>query len=783
MRYTLVEDSRGTPYALFGVNFELMQWIWETAGSERSGAGKALCVHEDYQGPSGRKRLIDDMLLILGGGLGHDFQKAESFLEKHWHAHPQMGPYPWLGLLAEYQAGGVFHRGYRDHVAHQLKTYLLGLYLFDKCERIHQAVIGEIDNDCDRETDSVQEFRLRWLAAALAHDVGYIIENEQFVASGAGSDGPSYVQVVAELERTLKYPLARSRRQSQDTSFQKRHSLLSEEINARYPELIGFSRISHLPFCSTLKKQPRTAWAVLEPRTKHAGVWTGSNTIKDYYKFTEGHPNRFGAQYPDHGVASALILLRSWCAYANHLQQLVDAQKNRTTVQRLAENEFQWLASTTPSQWVCPKTIYAAASAMALHNIDPRSYVKGDSSNAKQSERSSGSWITDFISRLNIALDSSSGQTPLALAFLLRLCDSLQAWDRQKFRPLKSGEHLLESRDFDLTVKNNKIWIYYRGEGNDQFKTLRGDLGIALVETQVDDLVAHDDSDDNGFEFVEVFGGKKKLKSWKPTTPPVSQALFEPDEELDGKLRSLANGGRVQIGACGKPLQGPCPVRAQALHSLAEHARIGSDALLVTLVSQYLFDASNAAHALRNAEPDIIAGRLTALHRAAAYVTGLFAKPARRRASRDAAPTAASRCRDFLAHRDPQDPVKGKRAEMVQQAIWRVIKLFGDDCGQESKRKKYTKKLTVEPMASLLLILSVHGREVVNALWMLMEKRTSDVASEIVAEGLLAKEQVAKEANPVTLGGYINDRISQFPHNCDKAPRLWRRIDDEGDAA
>lgn len=771
LKYAIVNDNRGVPYILFGVNVELMRWVCTTVDSGL--AAEALRAGGRYEGGQGKKDLIDHMLLILGGGLGHDFQMAERFMEEHWHAHPQLGPYPCSGLLAKCQAAGVFHSGYRDHVSHQLKTYLLGLYVFDNCTTIQKAVLNEIGRDRENPRAAKQEFCLRWLATALAHDAGYILENAAADPSRDASDGAAlYKQVLKEFGAVVKYPLARSHKELENDDYRSAHTDLADEIDAKEHSITSWQSLCCLPRYSDGKNATKhgrgKAWTILQEGTRASGLGlTDENTIKDYYDFTRKYATNYGERVADHGVTSALLLLRAWYAWSDFLGFL--EQREHQEIGSLNRPFFGWVKDSDRSDWRHAQTIEMAAAAIALHNIDSRRYTKGSLA---------GEWGPLFRTRLDIALTATPKRQPLALAFLLRLCDTLQDWDRQKFRPLEQRERLLESKAFSLKADDGGVHVFYGGGADAQFKNLIEGLKIALVEDQVDNLVRQDTGERTEYVRFHFPGGQEKPAEPDPDELPDPAEL---DEGLQQKFRSLSGGRPVAIGVCGSPPRKRCPVRTQAINSLAENARIGSEVHLAGAVLQCLCDATEAAKLLVSRDQaggGHIATWLLKLHVAAVRLERLFVDPDEKKRPDDTKLLRPPhKCRLFLRHRAAFVSDAEDKAKEIQTAIWGFLKLFGKVPANSAKRSGFAKSLHSEPLWTHLNILIGDGPDFIMALKMAVDKRTIGVSKAITMTPL-GNEPVAPDAKE--LGGYIADRIQAFPHNDDRIAGIWRSANQGG---
>jgi hypothetical protein len=123
---------------------------------------------------------------------------------------------------------------------------------------------------------------------------------------------------------------------------------------------------------------------------------------------------------------------------------------------------------------------------MALHNIEGKIWDIGDAA-------SSGLTLGNF----RVHLTTPAKQAPLA--FLLRLVDTLQDWDRPRFRPLKDGERpALTDQDISITASGGKLRLHFPADKaftepatnpKSQYSKARAALTDSLQEDAVERLV------------------------------------------------------------------------------------------------------------------------------------------------------------------------------------------------------------------------------------------------------------------------------------------------------
>ena len=131
------------------------------------------------------------------------------------------------------------------------------------------------------------------------------------------------------------------------------------------------------------------------------------------------------------------------------------AQRNKSTRPQGTElsilPELRKLATT-----LCANTteeiVRAAAAAMALHNITPKDWDRVHKDGLLQAGFNMGAF--------RIHLTDHDHRTPLA--FLLGLVDTLQDWDRPRFRAPKSEDELiLTDQDMSITAKDGRLLLYF----------------------------------------------------------------------------------------------------------------------------------------------------------------------------------------------------------------------------------------------------------------------------------------------------------------------------------
>ena len=89
-------------------------------------------------------------------------------IQNIWKQLVPFGPYQLIDLLSEFEFDRKFYSGHRDHVTHQLKVFLLGLYIYENCSEIKKCI--------NEKHGGHEGFLLRWVLCSLFHDLGYVFE-------------------------------------------------------------------------------------------------------------------------------------------------------------------------------------------------------------------------------------------------------------------------------------------------------------------------------------------------------------------------------------------------------------------------------------------------------------------------------------------------------------------------------------------------------------------------------------------------------------------------------
>ena len=351
---------------------------------------------------------------------------------KLWGSYPQFGPLPPFELLREFEHENVYYKNYRDHTTHLIFTCFLGLYIYENNDAIKNSFSDPIKNfKIDLPEDQV--FVLLWMLSSLYHDIGYLLEN--YSIYDPGSD--VFCKFQNKIDQLLRNPLAYTpclniKNSTENTCYSKCKKLrfsqkvfdsifdiVGNETNLKY--LKSASDSSNLTFIKEI------------------------NGIEKYLELTKTIPlkSRADKVFIDHGIGSALLLLYIWFNFREHIECVA---KNKQALKYFKCSEL--IIDLNRNIKLFEQIVKIAAQAISLHNIDKFSWQEEDFSRAE-------------IDASSFVISYNDNNLLMPLAFLLRICDELHVWDRPYFRPPSSKDDVLYSKDLNIIVRNNGIFLRF----------------------------------------------------------------------------------------------------------------------------------------------------------------------------------------------------------------------------------------------------------------------------------------------------------------------------------
>ena len=329
---------------------------------------------------------LDYEKLSLALGQNDDKRYESSFflMLAIWQNHPELGLAPDYKLLSEKEYGGEYYSRYRDHTTHMFKVFLLGLYLYEKSETIRRSIEAKDFTETD--------FLNVWILTALYHDIGYIIETEDGCWDSNSGKG-----VILRFNEHLAHPMSCLYPDVMDHGTEE---AIQTEAHVSIRKADGQFSIRNKIDC----------FRGIGPIVKLSPE-TNSNPVEGYYEYASS--KHIGRIFYDHGIVSACILLYACDATCDYMYELKNKRVSLYTNQEEKLNKFLDFSEKYKG---FAKT---AAQAIGLHNIQKN----WDETEIKNMKLLYGVTISSFC----------IPQQDLPIAYLLRVCDELQCWDRRSF--------------------------------------------------------------------------------------------------------------------------------------------------------------------------------------------------------------------------------------------------------------------------------------------------------------------------------------------------------------
>lgn len=359
---------------------------------------------------------------------------AVDFIRQVWGAFPVLGPIPPVKLLQDFEYDRKFYSNYRSHVSHAAEVFLLGLYLYENNWTIRKETADYLRKAGGENPDKT--FLLVWTGTSLFHDIGYLLEN-----AGAVVGAETEAEICKNLSDIFSCLL------SVTPYFKDSITPAREEQIIRDNEIFTkqIKRISDLESSGTFLK---LGYLGNDSNLNYYCDTLSSNAVKEYYDYARKTAPKGRTAFRDHGIGSALILDKIWTAYKQELEALMEKHRNVDAhMMKLIEAVNSKMENTEPFMNII-------LGAIALHNIDKEIWIPDDAIR-------NGIQLEQF----QIYLKDKEPYKALPIAFLLRLCDELQSWDRPRFRAPETGDVNTGNKDVHISADSGRIYVSYDADG------------------------------------------------------------------------------------------------------------------------------------------------------------------------------------------------------------------------------------------------------------------------------------------------------------------------------
>lgn len=307
--------------------------------------------------------------------------------------------------LKDFENRREFYRAYREHVVHQWRVFILGLYLLEAMPTIKESLQYKFGEE------SIEV----WAVTALCHDIGYLMERGDINKN-------EYADEIIKLLNSLE-------------SNEAGLPVFCPELNL--DDLLQVEREDIIRWAN-IREYSMQSWKQLFQERDKGNCWKlgelDSNILKieDYYKLTTNLKTKDGHRpcFVDHGIASAAILFHLMERKEYWIEQVGNLEDYQYVRKRKYMKRENW---------------YQACHAIALHNVRPDIWDHNEA-------------FLHYKIKLNTF---KIGCQEESLAFLLVLCDCFQEWGR----PCRDLQNKLRkemtSQDMHVIANEGKIYLCF----------------------------------------------------------------------------------------------------------------------------------------------------------------------------------------------------------------------------------------------------------------------------------------------------------------------------------
>ena len=383
-----------------------------------------------------------------------------------WKSEIGLPPYLFIDALSEFEFNRKYYDGYRDHVTHQLRVFLLGLYLFYGVESLRNAILGEFEQFHDAE----EAFLLSWKITSTFHDLGYVFEIENDKSAETSQT------VINVLNKFFEYPFWYYCQLKGFPLLESQELMLQEKFNFprhKVDDLLGLENF-----------RGKNILEDIEDLIQPTQLSRQSDGLQRYFHYAQQNiPSKSSRKesFIDHGIASAITLLHLYNFFNEYSSKIFDVvSSDIDAVIDIAGIEFSdFLKDTITGIHDLREVMKYAATAIALHNIQV------DIWDHNEAWRKANLTLNLY----NISLEKRP------LAFLLCLTDALQDWDRPRFStPSPSRSYVAQDQDVSISFKDDQILIDFvsdelKGTSKSTFEILVNELKKYMRKEDVDLLL------------------------------------------------------------------------------------------------------------------------------------------------------------------------------------------------------------------------------------------------------------------------------------------------------
>lgn len=438
-----------------------------------------------------RSEILEDLRRCLSSTLTETRSKfSHRLIMRLWDIDGFLNFRPLIEHLSDLEQDRAFYKYYRDHLNHELLLFLFGAYIYFNCQTFRDRINDEIlelyeDKVTNKYLNQVRdnltgEFLFRWKLISTFHDIGYLFEVDPF-------EDKSNKQIRSKKELIEKsFGIVDKFRENflydyllQTLEVESRPGLKPEDARSAHEEEVKslaekIGRVLN-PYPTTIKTeedllnlstagQYSKSFKLISQYVRPGHI--GPDLIRNYFylcgstevlETKDGKVKKQRDPFYDHGIMSALVLLKTSDVQRHYLKELSDKDFEGSLLYTNSRVREALLRPSTREHLDVTQFFIRfshVAGAIALHNIWPTLYTKEQCENFDKSDKREGESIAeafhpeppDDSGRYLISFDENP------LSYLTALADTLQDWDRHSFRRLSFTDDADPLTSSELTI-------------------------------------------------------------------------------------------------------------------------------------------------------------------------------------------------------------------------------------------------------------------------------------------------------------------------------------------
>lgn len=404
--------------------------------------------------------------------------QAKSLIKDLWTGVGLLNFIPLIDHLSDLESERAFYAFYRDHLNHEVLLFLLGAYIYYEHEALRENIDAEIKSTYEHFSvappkDLEKEFLFRWKLIATFHDIGYLFEidpdPERYKTKNDGRKEKtrllkeSFGMIETVRRKFLAEYFNQLNRTSGKTNLESDIAEIEKGLDKYLPQI---SKAEDLFNLKTAEEGLDAFGMMNEMLNTQCGERIKPGLIKNYFNLCRSKLSAGRDKFYDHGVMSALILLKVADIHRFYLRQLSDERfSKKLTRFPTFQKQLMEEATDRETQERFHIRFSHVAGAIALHNIYPRLYTQKhcrvfDRERKRKEDKllERAFYPKDPRSKDRYAI--SPDENPMA--YLTAIADVLQDWDRHSFRrtPYEQDDKTpIASSEVMISCKSNKIIV------------------------------------------------------------------------------------------------------------------------------------------------------------------------------------------------------------------------------------------------------------------------------------------------------------------------------------